>query len=33
MKLDELVKYIIWIALFIVALIGLYAMLKQIGVL
>jgi hypothetical protein len=33
MNLDELIKYIIWIALFIVALIGLYAMLKKIGVL
>jgi hypothetical protein len=33
MSLDELIKYIIWIVLFAVALIGLYAMLKKIGVL
>jgi hypothetical protein len=33
MKLDELIKYIIWIVLFIVALAGLYAMLKKIGIL
>jgi hypothetical protein len=33
MKLDELIKYIIWIVLFIVALVGLYAMLKKIGIL
>jgi len=33
MSLDEIVKYIIWIAFFILALTGLYFVLKQIGVL
>jgi uncharacterized membrane protein len=33
MKLDELIKYIIWIAFFILACAGLYFMLKKIGIL
>jgi len=33
MSLDELVKYIIWVAFFIFAISGLYFMLKKIGVL
>lgn len=33
MNLDEMIKYIIWIAFFILALTGLYFMLKKIGVL
>jgi hypothetical protein len=32
MKLDELIKYIIWIAFFILAAAGLYFMLNKIGV-
>jgi len=32
MSLDELVKYLIWIGFFILALVGLYFMLKKIGV-
>ncbi|VVB83469.1 Uncharacterised protein [uncultured archaeon] len=32
MNLDELIKYIIWIAFFIMASAGLYFLLKQIGV-
>jgi hypothetical protein len=33
MSLDEMVKYIIWIAFFILALAGIYFVLKQIGIL
>ncbi len=33
MNLDEMVKYIIWIAFFMLALTGLYFALKKIGVL
>ena len=33
MSLDELVKYLIWIGFFILALVGLFFMLKEIGVL
>ncbi|VVB83246.1 Uncharacterised protein [uncultured archaeon] len=33
MSLDELVKYLIWIGFFILALVGLFFMLKKIGVL
>jgi hypothetical protein len=33
MKLDELIKYIIWIVVFILAMAGMYFMLKKIGVL
>jgi hypothetical protein len=33
MNLDEMIKYIIWIAFFILALAGLYFILKRIGIL
>ena len=33
MNLDEMIKYIIWVVLFIVALMGIYIMLKKLGVL
>lgn len=33
MNLDKLIKYLIWIAFFIMALAGLYLTLKKIGVL
>lgn len=33
MNLDEMVKYIIWIAFFMLALVGLYFALKKMGVL
>jgi len=33
MNLDELIKYIIWIVFFGLALIGLYFMFKKIGIL
>jgi len=33
MSLDELIKYLMWIAFFILALAGLYFMLKKVGIL
>jgi hypothetical protein len=33
MNLDEMVKYIIWVVIFLLALGGVYAMLKNLGVL
>jgi uncharacterized membrane protein len=33
MNLDELIKYLMWIAFFILALAGLFFMLKKVGVL
>ena len=33
MSLDELVKYLIWVGFFILALVGLFFMLKKVGVL
>jgi len=33
MDLDEMIKYIIWIVFFALAAVGLYFMLKQIGIL
>jgi len=33
MNLDEMIKYLIWIVFFILALGGLYFMLKQVGIL
>jgi uncharacterized membrane protein len=32
MDLDEMIKYIIWSVVFIIALIGIYTMLKKLGV-
>ncbi len=32
MSLDELVKYLIWVGFFILALVGLFFMLKKVGV-
>jgi len=32
MTMDDLIKYLIWVAFFIMAVIGLYFMLKTIGV-
>jgi len=33
MSFDDLIKYIVWIVFFLIALAGLYSMLKKIGIL
>jgi hypothetical protein len=32
MSLDEIIKYLIWIVLFGIALVGIYTMLKKLGI-
>ena len=32
MNLDEMIKYIIWIVIFVIALLGLYSLFKGLGV-
>lgn len=32
MNFDELIKYIIWIVIFVIALLGLYSLFKSLGV-